>query len=255
MPVNSSDFPPEPRDDGIPESAQDRHHRTALFYGEPGFGRIRGASVLVVGLGGVGGHAAVNLARSGIGRLHLVDFDTVTASSLNRSAYAMPDDIGRPKTEVLSAYLSTACPGVSLSQEAARCDASNVVDLVRPGGKSSWSLVIDAIDSVQDKMDLLEACRIHQIPVFSSMGAAAKNDISLVQTGTLAETRVCPLARQMRFGLRKRKVPLDIPCVWSTEKVRPDLTRPLPSQMSLPGMFGYALASLALEFLAHKENG
>jgi tRNA A37 threonylcarbamoyladenosine dehydratase len=254
MPANSSDSAPEAGGARAAESAEDRHHRTELFFGESGFGRIRIAQALVIGLGGVGGHAAVNLARSGIGALHLVDFDEVTESSLNRSAYALPGDVGRPKTEVLSEYLAAACPGLRVSHTTARCDAAGVVDLIQPGGNESWSVVIDAIDSVRDKIDLLEACRIHRVPVFASMGAAAKNDISLVQTGTLAETRVCPLAKQVRFGLRNRKVPLDIPCVWSTAKVRPDLGRPLPSQMSLPGMFGYALASLALDFLVRKEN-
>lgn len=253
MPANSSD--------SRPERAEDRHHRTALFYGEAGLRRIRGARAVVVGLGGVGGHAAVNLARTGIGALHLVDFDAVTPSSLNRSAYAEPTDVGRPKTEVLAAWLARVCPDVAVTFETVRCDPDNVTRLVAPEGRSG-ELVLDAIDSVADKIALLAGCHSNQIPVFSSMGAAAKRDVSQVQTGRLGDSKVCPLARAVRVGLRNRKVPLDLPCVWSIEPVRPDLQRPLPSQMSLPGVFGYALASLALDHLTanpdtetnHEEN-
>ena len=241
---NSSDSPIE-----------QRHNRTILFYGDEAFARIRAASVTIIGLGGVGGHAAVNLARSGVGSLHLVDFDVVTASSLNRSPYAGPGDVGHLKTEVLAATLAALCPDTSTTFASTRCRQENLADLVPAASPSHPDLVLDAIDSVPDKVALLAWCRRNELPVIASMGAANKRDGSLVRTGPLAETRVCRLAKQVRMGLRELDIPLDIPCIWSLEKSEPAMSRPLPSQMSLPGVFGYGLASLALDHIAREEIG
>lgn len=246
MPENSSGSPLE--------RLEERHHRTALFYGEAGFARIRAARVVVIGLGGVGGHAAVNLARSGIGALHLVDFDSVTASSLNRSAFAAPQDVGRPKTEALAGWLARVCSDVRVTFATAKCCHSNLNEVIGPALGSPQGGIIDAIDNLTDKVDLLAGCHSNQIAVFTSMGAAARRDPAQVRTGPLGESSVCPLARRVRNGLRDRGVPLDIACVWSQEAPRPGLSRPLPSQMSLPGVFGYALASLALDHIANEED-
>jgi tRNA A37 threonylcarbamoyladenosine dehydratase len=250
MPENSSDSRCEPN----PESAESRHHRTVLFYGEAAFTRIRAARVTIVGLGGVGGHAAVNLARSGVGALHLIDFDEVSASSLNRSPFARPADVGGPKTEALAAYLGDVCPDTTITVATDRCSAENLNAIIPTAGPGRPDLVLDAIDSVVDKVALLAWCRGHDIPVVASMGAANKRDVSLVRTGVLEDSRICPLARQVRLGLREQGAPLDIPCIWSLEKSVPTRQRPLPSQMSLPGVFGYGLASLALEFIAREEK-
>lgn len=250
MPVNSSGSPSE----RAPEGAESRHHRTILFYGAAAFARIRAARVTVIGLGGVGGHAAVSLARSGVGALHLVDFDTVTASSLNRSPFAWPADVGRAKTEVLAAQLAAVCPETTVTIATCRCAPANLEEIVPAAPPGRPDLVLDAIDSVPDKVALLAWCRGGGIPVLASMGAANKRDISAVRTGRLEETSVCPLARQVRLGLREQGVPLDIPCVWSLEKSPSTRQRPLPSQMSLPGVFGYGLASLALDLIAREEE-
>ncbi|MBU8871790.1 MAG: ThiF family adenylyltransferase [Gemmatimonadales bacterium] len=243
MPANSSNSRTEPR-----------HHRTAKFYGQPGFERIRQANITIIGLGGVGGHAAVNLARSGIGALHLVDFDEVTDSSLNRSPYAGPLNVGSLKTDVLAACLAEICPDTHVSITSQRCGPDNQAELVSLDSPARPDLVIDAIDSVQDKISLLAWCRQNNIPVLASMGAAGKRDVTLVRTGPIAETRVCPLAKQVRLGLRDLGVPLDIPCIWSLEKVASGRGGPLPSQMSLPGVLGYGLASLALDLIAREEK-
>ena len=261
MPANSSD---SPTDSGAGSAAaaaaghsgpdEPRHHRTVLFYGQAGWAAIRRASVTVVGLGGVGGHAAVNLARSGIGGLRLVDFDQVTESSLNRSPFAGPGDVGRPKTEVLAAYLAAVCPETRVTVATERCGPDNLAELVPVVPPARPDLVLDAIDAVGDKVALLAWCRLHDIPVIAGLGAAGKRDVGLVRTGPIDQTRVCPLARQVRLGLREQGTPLDIPCVWSLEKAAPGMSRPLPSQMSLPGVFGYALASLALDLIAREEQ-
>ena len=234
--------------------AEPRHQRTILFYGEAAFARIRAARVSIIGLGGVGGHAAVSLARSGVGSLHLVDFDEVTASSLNRSSFARPVDVGRPKTEVLAAYLKDICPDLKVTFVTDRCRPDNLAELVPLEQPARCDLVLDAIDSVRDKVALLAWCRQNGIPVIAGMGAAGKRDVARVRTGDIAETRVCPLAKRVRLGLRELEAPLDIPCVWSLEKSAPARSGPLPSQMSLPGVFGYGMASLALDLIVRKEK-
>ena len=248
MPANSSN---SPNDSGA-AAGEPRHNRTILFYGEKAFLKIRQAKVTVVGLGGVGGHAAVNLARSAVGALHLVDFDQVTVSSLNRSAFARPDDVGRTKTEVLAAYLGEVCPDTRVTFTTRRCAADNLAELVPLEAGDRPDLVLDAIDSVRDKVALLAWCREKEIPVIASMGAAGKRDLAQVRTGNISETRVRPLAKQVRLGLRELNAPLDIPCVWSLEKSVSNSGGPLPSQMSLPGVFGYGMASLALDTITER---
>ena len=131
MPANSSDSRTDSGAEPGAANAKSRHHRTVLFYGEAGFAAIRRANVTIIGLGGVGGHAAVNLARSGIGALHLVDFDQVTDSSLNRSPFAGPRDVGRLKTEALAAYLAEVCPETRVTVATEKCGPDNLAELVR----------------------------------------------------------------------------------------------------------------------------
>lgn len=251
-----------------------RHYRTVLFYGDEGFARIRTAHVAVFGLGGVGGHAAVNLARSGLGRLTLVDFDTVSASSLNRSAFAGPADVGRPKTAVLVEHLARVCPDVAVTAVAAFCAPENLAQLVPSAGPDRPDLVIDAIDSLNPKVNLLLWCREQGVPALASLGAAGKADAASVRTGDLFASTGCPLGRHVRARLRRRGVQGGITAVWSVEpgdEVRPDAAKEsdgtapavplrgrarhtLASQMTIPGVFGYALAALALDRISGRTT-
>jgi tRNA A37 threonylcarbamoyladenosine dehydratase len=265
MPSDSSISQPDP-------SAYPPHHyRTVLFYGEERFGLIRKARVMVIGLGGVGAHAAVNLARSGIGTLHLVDFDSVSESSLNRSPFAEPSDIGRPKTDALCDYLNRVCPDTEVMVSAAFCGDDTLPQLLPQD--AAPDLVIDAIDSLNTKVGLLVWCHDHGIPVVTSMGAAGKRDVGQVRTGDLTDSTICPLARKVRSRLHRRGVVRGIPAIWSIEKAhahRPGAPKEthgddvpesratsrdrhtLASQMTLPGVFGYGLAALALDIISQK---
>ena len=225
----------------------------------------------VIGLGGVGAHAAVNLARSGIGAVHLVDFDKVTDSSLNRSPFAEPADIGRLKTDALHDYLIRVCPDTAVTVTEAFCGDDTLPRLVP--GDPGCDLVIDAIDSLNPKVALLAWCVEREIPVITSMGAAGKRDVGQVRTGDLSESTICPLARKVRSRLKRRGILGGIAAIWSIEKAQahrpgqpkeidqepaaaPDGTRErhtLASQMTLPGVFGYGLASLALDMVSLGE--
>ncbi|OPL18065.1 MAG: hypothetical protein AVO35_07885 [Candidatus Aegiribacteria sp. MLS_C] len=243
------------------DPADRRFARVADFLGEEGFRRVRSASVTVFGLGGVGCHAAIALARSGIGLLRLVDFDTLTETSLNRNPLASPSDCGRSKVDVLARYLGESCPGTSVVADREFFHEETADRLLSPRPDA----VVDAIDSLGPKASLLEQCLARGLKVFSSMGASGRRDPSMVRTGDISETRNCPLARQLRKYLRKRGIEAGIPCVYSMEVsnghfLPPDLedltlmrgrTRNrIPSLITMPGIFGYAVAGMVLGHLS-----
>ncbi len=243
----------------------ERFKRVVNFYGEDSFKIIRNTRVLVAGLGGVGSHCASALARSGVGSLVLVDFDSISASSLNRNGLVGEKYIGKLKSEALSEALALLCPDTE-------CIPVNLFineeTLNVPGFMRGSTILVDAIDSVNPKTQLLQYCVENEIPVFSSMGAAGKKDSSKILTGDISATTKCPLAKMVRKFLKKRGVTTGISCVWSTEEpvkpLPPDTDEPraetrgrvrntLPSLITMPGIFGYTLAQMVLDSLANPE--
>ena len=236
----------------------DRFKRVIDFYGAEGFNRIREASVFIAGLGGVGSHCASALARSGVGKLYLADFDTVTESSLNRNPLLSENDIGKLKVNSMADLLRAVCSDTTVvPMERFLCTE----DLLEYGIPAEVSAVADAIDSLNPKTQLLQFCCENEVPVFSSMGAAGKRVVPSIRTGDISESGGCPLAKMTRKYLRKRGVTSGITCVWSVEKalepLPPDdeprlekrgrLRNSLPSLITMPGIFGYTLAQLILD--------
>jgi tRNA A37 threonylcarbamoyladenosine dehydratase len=234
-----------------------RFARLVDLHGAAGFARIRAARVTVVGLGGVGSHTAHALARSGVGRLVLVDFDRVTESSLNRNPLAGPDDVGRLKIEVIARELARTCPDTEVATIELFVDAATVARALDPRP----DFVADAIDSVGPKTALLAHCVRAGVPVASCMAASARRDIGRIRVADLAETAGCPLARRVRKGLAGQGIRRGIACVFSDEPAPPPLPpdeagrKRLPSQIALPGAFGYALAACVLDALARGSEG
>ena len=216
--------------------------------------------MVVVGLGGVGSHAAVALARAGVGRLRVVDHDLVTDSSLNRHAVATAADVGRPKAEVVRRFLLAVQPEAEVEALSAFVAADTLAAVL--AGEPDW--VVDAIDGVNCKVALLEACVRRGTPVACGMGAACRTDPTRLRVADIAATEACPLAARIRRRLRRRGIDGGILTVFSTEPPRPTLPpdevdpqlgpgrvrRRLPSSSTLPGIFGYALAGLVIERLA-----
>ncbi len=241
---------------------KERFKRVVNFYGEYGFEKIRNTRVLIAGLGGVGSHCASALARSGVGSLVLVDFDHITESGLNRNAVVGEEWLNKPKTEALSRTLASLCPDTEyipvklfITEETLKAH-----DFMR-----NSNMVVDAIDSVNPKTQLLQYCVERNTKVFSSMGAAGRRDPSKIETGDISSTTNCPLARMVRKFLKRRGVTTGISCVWSTEKgvkpLPPDANEPrldrrgrirntLPSLITMPGIFGYTLAQMVLDHIS-----
>ena len=180
---------------------------------------LSGCHVLVVGLGGVGAYAAEQLCRAGIGKMTIVDADTVNESNLNRQLPALRSTIGRPKAEVIAQRLLDINPELELTvhNEFIRDERTEAIL-----DEANYQFVVDAIDSLSPKVFLLYHALRRQIPVVSSMGAGAKTDPSQVRIADISKTQNCALAKAVRKRLRTLGVNKGIAAVFSTEMANPD---------------------------------
>ena len=176
--------------------------RTELLLGKDAMARLADASVIVFGIGGVGTYAVEALARSGVGRLTVVDDDKVCLTNINRQLIATHKTVGRKKVEVMAERVEDINPKCVV--EARECfygpetaDAFNL---------SSYAYVVDAIDTVSSKLLLIERCKAAGVPVISCMGAGNKLDPTRLTVADIYQTSVCPLARVMRRELRARGI-------------------------------------------------
>lgn len=184
-----------------------------LLIGREKAKKLRASSVTVIGLGAVGSYAAEALARAGVGSLRLVDFDTIKPSNLNRHIYALRSTIGQAKVDLGRQRIHDINP--SCRVEPLRLFASaDTMDAILD---NKPDLVIDAIDSLNPKAQVLMACRNKGVPVISSMGAATRVDPFAVKTSDLLDTKCCPLAKRLRIKLKKEGVGRGIRCVYSDE--------------------------------------
>jgi len=192
--------------------------RTRLLVGDEPLERLRAAKVAVFGVGGVGGYAVEALARSGVGTLHLYDDDTVSESNLNRQLAALHSTLGQPKAEVIARRVLDINPNCQV--KAIRLfylpQNANQVDL------SQYDYVIDCIDTVTAKLELVSRCTALQIKIISAMGTGNKFDPSALAVTDISKTQGCPLARTMRKELRKRGI-THLKVVYSTEPPTPPL--------------------------------
>ncbi|KAK5118329.1 hypothetical protein LTR62_002842 [Meristemomyces frigidus] len=203
--------------------------RNRVFLTDPGLHNLRQAFVVVVGCGGVGSHATAALARSGCGKLRLIDFDQVTLSSLNRHAVATLADVGTPKVVCLQKRLEQIVPWTHFDARNQLFDAQSATKQLEPwfdGQKPDY--VIDAIDNIDSKVALLHYCHQHGIKVVSSMGAGCKSDPTRVFIGDISSSAEDPLSRSTRRKLRLLGVKDGIPVVYSSEKTGPGKAQLLP---------------------------
>jgi len=190
----------------------DQFIRTRLLVGDEPLERLQNAKVAVFGVGGVGGYAVEALARSGINTLHLFDDDTVSESNLNRQIAALHSTIGQPKAEVMARRVLDI--NLNCNVEARRMfylpSNADQVDLTQ------YDYVIDCIDTVTAKLELVTRCTALQVKIISAMGTGNKFDPSALVVTDISKTQGCPLARTMRKELRKRGIH-HLKVVYSTE--------------------------------------
>lgn len=199
--------------------------RTELLYGPEAMERLAKASVAVFGIGGVGGYAVEALARSGVGTLHLFDNDTVALSNLNRQIIATHDTIGMYKVDAAKARILSINPHASVIPHKLffMPDTADQIDF------SAFDYVIDAIDTVTGKIELVLRANAAHVPIISSMGAGNKKNASAFEVTDIYKTSVCPLAKVMRKELKARQIK-HLKVVYSRELP----VKPLPSSEPLP---------------------
>lgn len=232
-----------------------RFVRTRALLGEESMKKIHSCCVMVVGAGAVGGYAIEALARSGVGRLIIVDFDMIDISNINRQILALDQSIGRRKVELAAERIVQINPDCEVITLDMFINRDNLDELL----SYNPDYVIDAIDSISSKCYLIEELVKREIKFISSMGAARKIDPSKIKIGKLSETKNCALARFLRKRLHRKKVDISkVSCVFSTEE--PCLTDmsvfddaevnsqklPLGSLSTLPAIFGMMMANVVI---------
>jgi tRNA A37 threonylcarbamoyladenosine dehydratase len=187
--------------------------RIEILIGQAALGRLRGSAVMVAGLGGVGSAAAEALARSGIGRLILVDADVVTPSNLNRQLVASSQAMGKHKADAMSKRIAEVAPGCRAEPLILFLDKENIPGILK---ETKPDYVVDAVDNVSAKLFLAVSCSGMGIPLISCMGTGNKLDPTRFRVSDIYKTDICPLARVMRRELRRKGVP-SLRVVWSDE--------------------------------------
>lgn len=204
-----------------------RFSRTELLLGQETIQALAETHVCVIGLGGVGSYAVETLARAGIGRFTLIDFDTVGETNLNRQVIALQDTIGLAKTELMQARILAINPDAEVVTHQVFLDQDN-----RAGLLAGMDYYIDAIDSLGPKIGLLEHATTQNLRIISVMGAGNRLDPTQIHIAPLDKSHNCPLARRVRKFLRRRGFSTKFPCVYSSElPLQPEADEDTPEEI------------------------
>lgn len=228
-----------------------RHERSALLYGADAIASLKNACVLVAGCGGVGSFAIEALARSGVGKLILIDKDTVEPTNINRQLCALQTTVGKPKTEILRERIAEIDP----ETEVVVCTGWYNEELNGWIEKQKPDYILDCIDSIDSKKDLIRFALDHGIPVLSSMGMARRKDPTKLEIRELEKTAGDPMAKILRLWKRKNRIRQKIMTVCSSELPMDMMPgQPLPSAIFVPGSAGLLMASRCVEDLLKVQD-
>jgi tRNA A37 threonylcarbamoyladenosine dehydratase len=234
--------------------------RTELMMGAGDLTRLFDKNVLIIGLGGVGGICAEMIVRAGVGKMTIVDNDTVDASNINRQIQALHSTVGKPKAQILSQRLKDINPELDLTVLEMYIKDEKTDQLLE---SAQWDYVVDCIDTLSSKVFLIEGCKSRNINIVSSMGAGGKYDPSLIEVTDISKTHQCNLAKYVRKRLHNLGVREGVKVVFSAEKV--DQSRIIETEKAfpkksiigtlsyMPAMFGCTVASVVLRDLLDKN--
>ena len=235
---------------------EDWKQRTRLLLGEEKMERMQQAHVLVVGLGGVGAYAAEMICRAGVGRMTIVDADTVQPTNINRQLPALHSTMEREKAEVLAARFKDINPDIQLTVLPVFLKDDNIPELL---AAARYDFVVDAIDTLAPKCYLIAEALKRHIKIVSSMGAGAKSDITQIRFADIWDTYHCGLSKAVRKRLQKLGIKRKLPVVFSTEQADPKavlLTEDEQNKKStcgtvsyMPAVFGCYLAEYVIKRL------
>ena len=216
--------------------------RTELLLGADGMEKLKNARVAVFGVGGVGGYAVEALVRSGVGKIDIFDGDTVAVTNLNRQIIATRDTVGKYKVDVMKERALSINPDIKVNAHKCYYMPDNADDY----DFSAYSYIVDAIDTVTGKIEIITRAAGANVPVISCMGAGNKLNAAMFEVADINETSVCPLARVMRHELKKRGIK-KLKVVYSKEEP----IKPLPSdeqteKRAVPGSAAFVPAVAGL---------
>lgn len=239
--------------------------RTEMLVGEDGIARLSSARVAVIGVGGVGGYAAEMIVRAGVGHILILDSDEVSVSNRNRQLLALNSTVGRPKCQVLKERLLDINPDLDIVTvekfiiaegavpDSGFEDASGTPSQLL--GAYEFDYVVDAIDTLSPKLELIKYCLDRKIPLVSSMGAGAKFDVTKIRITDISKSFQCPLAHMVRKRLGKMGIRKGFKAVFSEEiadrsSIVLEAGRNKKSQVGtisyLPASFGCACAQAVI---------
>lgn len=222
----------------------DKFTRLRPLFGEEALQKLNNSHVAVFGIGGVGSYVAEALARGGIGEITLVDHDVVSESNINRQLVALSSTVGQSKVSVMSSRIKDINPDITVHEKEIfylpeTCEEFNFDD---------YDYVIDAVDTVTAKINLIEKCSLTNTPIISSMGTGNKLHPELFEIADIYSTSVCPLAKVMRHELKKRGI-TSLKVVYSKEE--PKIKAQTPGSASfVPGVAGLILAGEVIKELS-----
>ncbi|MBR6432890.1 MAG: tRNA threonylcarbamoyladenosine dehydratase [Bacteroides sp.] len=230
--------------------------RTRLLLGDEKMERLRRAHVLVVGLGGVGAYAAEMICRAGVGRMTIVDADTVQPTNINRQLPALHSTMAQKKAEVLAARFKDINPDLELTALPVFLKDDNIPQLL---DAATYDFVVDAIDTLAPKCHLIAEAMKRCLKIVSSMGAGAKSDITQVRFADIWDTYHCGLSKAVRKRLQKMGIRRKLPVVFSTEQADAGAVLLTEDEMNkkstcgtvsyMPAVFGCYLAEYVIKRL------
>jgi len=217
--------------------------RTELIIGKGGLEKLNNSKVAVFGVGGVGSYTVEALARAGVGSLVLVDFDMVDVTNINRQLHALSNSVGKIKVELMAERVKLMHPDIKVITINEFYTPENGAKILA----EPVDYVVDAIDTVTNKLDLIKRCVTNHIPVVASMGAGNKLDPTAFKVGDISETSVCPLAKVVRRELRKVGINQGVKVVYSTEPaIKPVEVSSTAVKKHVPGSISFVPATAGL---------
>ncbi len=228
--------------------------RTSIIFGNGGMEKLKNARVAVFGIGGVGGHASEALARAGVGKIDLFDADVVSVSNLNRQIVALRSTVGKSKVSVMKERILDINPECAVTANEVFYSPDNADNYEL----SEYDYVIDAIDTVKSKLELIERAKSLGVNIISSMGAGNKLDPTAFKVSDIYSTAVCPLAKVMRAELRRRGIK-DLKVVYSEEvpqkvTVEGEFSRHAPGSVSfVPSVVGLIMAGEVIKEIISRK--
>jgi tRNA A37 threonylcarbamoyladenosine dehydratase len=227
--------------------------RTELLVEKEGIEKLQKANILVVGLGGVGSYAAEFIARAGINKMTIVDGDVFDETNKNRQLPALDSTIGKSKAQVLAARLKDINKDIQLTVLEEFLSPERAYEIV----SQEFDYVLDCIDSITPKLNLIVAARRKKVKIISSMGAGGKLDVSKIKVADISNTKNCTMARVLRKRLKERKVNKGVKAVFSEEmQISKSLkiTDGTNFKKSFYGTISYMPAAFGLQAAAHVIN-